>query len=478
MNTLIDFLQKTVQTFPKKPALIFDQEVFTYEKLYSSIQSLILSLSEIPQKTVVGICIENSPEFVISYLGVMNAGLIPHLIPINLSNEKIFEQLKNSNPKLIICSNKLIKKINSIQFNCKKITFLDLFNSKKLNNIKNIESNNIGYLIYTSGTISVPKGVGITHSNYIFTTKNIIQKLNYVESDVNLIALPLSHSFGLGCLHVSLFLGSTVILVENTSDIELLLDLTTKNNATTIAAVPITLNKIIQKKNLNLEEKLKNIRLIITNSTSISVETVKAYQDILQNGKLATYYGLTEASRSTFMIFNITGKEKSVGVPPDGIQIKIDNNVKNELETGEIMIKGKNVIDKYWNNRDADKLIVNSWLRTGDLGHKDSDGYLYLDGRSDYLINIAGEKVMPEEIERVVKVLTGIKEVVAIGETNEMFGQVIKLFIQKTANSKLKKSDVLTHCIANLERFEVPRVIEFVDDFPRNEFGKIERFKL
>ena len=86
--------------------------------------------------------------------------------------------------------------------------------------------------------------------------QNIIQKLNYVESDVNLIALPLSHSFGLGCLHVSLFLGSTVILVENTSDIELLLDLTTKNNATTIAAVPITLNKIIQKKNLNLEEKL------------------------------------------------------------------------------------------------------------------------------------------------------------------------------------------------------------------------------
>ena len=85
---------------------------------------------------------------------------------------------------------------------------------------------------------------------------------------------------------------------------------------------------------------------------------------------------------------------------------------------------------------------------------------------------------MPEEIERVVKVLTGIKEVVAIGETNEMFGQVVKLFIQKTANSKLKKSDVLTHCIANLERFEVPRVIEFVDDFPRNEFGKIERFKL
>ena len=90
MNTLIDFLQKTVQTFPKKPALIFDQEVFTYEKLYSSIQSLTLSLSEIPQKTVVGICIENSPEFVISYLGVMNAGLIPHLIPINLSNKKIF----------------------------------------------------------------------------------------------------------------------------------------------------------------------------------------------------------------------------------------------------------------------------------------------------------------------------------------------------------------------------------------------------
>ena len=122
-------------------------------------------------------------------------------------------------------------------------------------------------------------------------------------------------------------------------------------------------------------------------------------------------------------------------------------------------------------------MIVN-WLHTGDLGHKDSDGYLYLDGRTDYLINIAGEKIIPEDIEKVVKVLSGVEEAVAIGVKNEMFGHVIKLFVKKTNDSKIEKSEIISHCIKNLERYMVPREIQFVNDFPRNTFGKIERFSL
>ena len=178
------------------------------------------------------------------------------------------------------------------------------------------------------------------------------------------------------------------------------------------------------------------------------------------------------------MVFDRLGKENSVGISPEGIEIKIQNDSSNELESGEILIKGKNVITKYWNNVQADENIIDNWLRTGDLGHKDSDGYLYLDGRLDNLINTAGEKVLPEDIEKVVKVLTGIDDVIAVGVKNEMFGQVVKIFVQKSLYSKITKSDILTHCIKNLERFKVPREIEFIENFPRNEFGKIQRFKL
>ena len=198
----------------------------------------------------------------------------------------------------------------------------------------------------------------------------------------------------------------------------------------------------------------------------------------MKTGILATYYGLTEASRSTFMIFAKPGKETSVGKPPEGIAIKIENKVLDELKVGEILIKGKNVIKNYWNDSEADKNIVDGWLRTGDLGHKDTEGYLYLDGRMDYVINIAGEKVVPEEVEEVVRVLIDVEDVVAVGTKNEMYGEIIKMFVKKSPNSKITKSDILSHCIKNLESFKVPREIEFVDDFPRNEFGKIERYRL
>ena len=476
MNSIIDYFEKTVKSYPKKTALIYKDLTFTYQELHDIIMSKSMALNYLEKKSVVGIFMGNSSDFIISYLAVMKAGLIPHLIPLNLPTEKISDQIKNSKASLVIHSDETSKIINHL--NCDKVNISELSSNKIINQDHVLKLNDIAYLIYTSGTTSSPKGVGITHSNSIFTTNNIIKKLTYKESDINLVPLPLSHSFGLGCLHVSLFVGSTFVLLDNASNIDLLINSIKKYDATTLAAVPTTLNKIIQQKNKNIENEFNNIRLIITNSTTIPTETVIEYKKILHDRKLVTYYGLTEASRSTFMIFDIPGKENSVGLPPKDVEIEINNDTKNPLDVGEILIKGPNVISNYWNNSKADELIKNSWLHTGDLGHKDSDGYLYLDGRTDYLINIAGEKIIPEDIEKVVKVLSGVEEAVAIGVKNEMFGHVIKLFVKKTNDSKIEKSEIISHCIKNLERYMVPREIQFVNDFPRNTFGKIERFSL
>jgi len=476
MKSIIDYFERTVQKHPKKIALISNDRTFSYQELHEIVLSNSLSLNYLEEKSVVGICIENSPDFIISYLAVMKSGLIPHLIPPNLSESKISEQIINSKANLIICSEKSSENLSKLT--CSKIISSKLSSNKKIERVNKIESSDIAYLIYTSGTTSSPKGVGITHSNSIFTTNNIIKKLSYKNSDINLVPLPLSHSFGLGCLHVSLFIGSTFVLLNNASNVDLLINSIKKYNATTFAAVPTTLNKIIQQCNPNIEDYFLKVRLIITNSTSIHPDTISQYQKILHERKLATYYGLTEASRSTFMIFNVKGKETSVGIPPEDVEIKIKNDLDNASNVGEILIKGPNVISKYWNNSKADLLIQDSWLHTGDLGHKDTDGYLYLDGRLDYLINIAGEKILPEDIEKVVKVLTGVDEAVAIGVKNDMFGQIIKLFIKKSNGSTIEKSKIISHCIKNLERHMVPREIEFVNDFPKNTFGKIERFKL
>ena len=118
----------------------------------------------------------------------------------------------------------------------------------------------------------------------------------------------------------------------------------------------------------------KDLRLIVTNSTSIPNTTVKEFKKILRHGTIATYYGLTEASRSTFMLFDDERRFDSVGRTPDQVEIKINN--EKDLEKGEIWIKGLNVIKNYWNDLAADQNFVNGWLKTGDLGRLDKDGYL------------------------------------------------------------------------------------------------------
>ena len=477
MKTIIDFFRQNVENFPDKIALIFEDRKLSYKELGGLVDSFSDSLTELEKKSVVSLFLDNSIDFVISYLGILNAGMIVHLIPTNLTIQKIQQQLEISNSNLLITSNHLMNKIKDIKYECRKKSFSEL-NIKKNDFLKsNNFYNEIAYLIFTSGTTGIPKGVSITQCNTIFTTKNIINVLKYDESDVNILPLPLTHSFGLGCLHTSLFLGSTLIILKNATNTHNILEQVIKHNATTLAAVPLTLNKILNE-HKNYSDYLHKLRLIITNSTSVPVKTVKKYRKILKNGNLATYYGLTEASRSTFMIFDKSGKETSVGKPSNGIQIQIKNKSSNESEIGEILIKGENVIKNYWKNPDADKKILDNWLQTGDLGHKDSEGYLYLDGRIDDVINIAGEKVVPEDIETIVRVLIDVDDVVVVGMKNDMYGEIIKMFVKKSIDGKITKSEILAYCLKHLEPHKVPREIEFLDDFPRNEFGKIERFKL
>ena len=228
----------------------------------------------------------------------------------------------------------------------------------------------------------------------------------------------------------------------------------------------------------NTKISCENLRLIITNSTTISENIIKKIMVVLKTGKIATYYGLTEASRSTFMVFDEKlGKYNSVGLPASNIEIKIESN--GDLEkNGEICIKGPNVIENYWENEEMNRNIENGWLKTSDIGHLDEEGYLYLNGRIDDMINVGGEKVIPSEIEMVVNELEGIKEAVAVGIPHNTFGQVVKLFAKKNNESKIQESEIIRYCVKKLERYKVPVSIQFVDEFPRTEYGKIERYKL
>ena len=474
MNTVADFLNNSYRTNPDKIAIIDNDSKLTYSELHEEVNNFSSFLNKFPKNSVVSLLFDNTHEFVISYLGTINSGCIAHLIPTGISQKNLIDQISSAKPKLVLASENHFSKITEIESeNIEKLRFSEV--KKTSYQDRKPQPSDYAYLIYTSGTTSSPKGVPVTHSNCVFTTANIVRTLQYSQDDIDVLPLPLSHSFGLGCLHTSFYVGSTLI-IHKTTEIPQILDSIKNHHASTLAAIPSTLSKIISNSFNDSSNTLSNLRLIITNSTFLPPDTTKKLKKILKNGKVATYYGLTEASRSTFMIFDGDDNIESVGKPSDGISLKLVSN-DNEPTIGEVWIKGRNVIDNYWSDEHTKENLVDGWLKTGDLGRIDN-GYLYILGRVDDLINISGEKVYPQEIERVVKVLTGIDDVVAVPMKHKVFGEVVKLFVKKSVESDISKTDILTHCIKNLERFKVPAKIEFVEDFPRTDYGKIKRFML
>ncbi|MBC8250223.1 MAG: acyl--CoA ligase [Candidatus Nitrosopelagicus sp.] len=475
MTLISDFLENSSRNFPKKTALIYKDTKYTYQELQNEVKKKSLFFSKFQKNSVISLLFENSPEFIISYLGILKSACVAHIVPPNISTSNLREQIISTNPVSIVSSHELFPKLSIIENpKIEQIEYSEI--KSRYAEERTADVLDYAYLIYTSGTTSKAKGVPITHQNSVFTTNNIVKILNYNNSDIDVLPLPLSHSFGLGCLHTSICVGSTLILHKNMINTAEIFSSMNEYSATTFAAVPASLTKLTKYQLSEITDVFKNLRLIMTNSTSIPSNTIKEYKKILEHGIIATYYGLTEASRSTFMIFDNDEKFNSVGTPPDQVEIRINNETNSE--SGEIWIKGPNVIQKYWNNPEADSNLENNWLRTGDLGKLDENGYLYLLGRLDDIINIGGEKLLPQDIESVVKVLSDVEEAVAIPMKHETFGNTVKLLIKKTNYSKITKTEILSYCIKNLERYKIPTKIEFVDDFPKTSYGKIKRFML
>ena len=475
MTTIIDYLERYKRDSPKKIFIQTESQSLTFEDTYNKVSKICTILNQFPEKSIISIMFDNSIEFVISYLGIIKSGRIAHIIPPSISKKNFLKQIESCNPEIILTLNKFI---NEFKYVKKEVNIIDFYEFQKQNSShKESQVSDIASLIYTSGTTSSPKGVPIKHSNIIFTTQNIVNVLGYNNLDIDVIPLSLSHSFGLGCLHASLCVGSTVILHRNTMNILDILNSIKENNATTFAAVPATLTSLVNNFPEKFVEKCNGLRLIVTNSTKVPKDTIHKILHLLPNTKFATYYGLTEASRSTFMIFSENdNKEESIGKSAPDVEIKIEKE-KSESKKGEIWIRGKNVIENYWNSEFAEK-FVEGWLKTGDLGFLDEDGFLYLTGRKDHIINVGGEKVNPEEIENIVKMLDSIEDVIAMGIEHPLFGQVVKLLVKKVDNKEIKSSEIIAHCKQNLERFKVPMEVEFVSDFPRTEHGKVIRFML
>ena len=347
-----------------------------------------------------------------------------------------------------------------------------------------ITNDDLAFLQYTGGTTGLAKGAMLTHRNMqanLEQTKATYGKLLRPGKEQVVTALPLYHIFALtvnGLLFLDL--GGTNLLITNPRDIPGFVKELSKFPFTAITGVNTLFNALLNDANFN---KLDFSTLRLSAGGGMAVQKAVAERwEKLTGHYLLEGYGLTECSPLVSVNpYDITCHTGSIGLPVPSTDVRIVDDEDKDVppgEPGELCIRGPQVMTGYWQRADAtDEVLKNGWLHTGDVVTVDSEGFIRIVDRKKDMILVSGFNVYPNEIEDVLMQHEKVREAAAIGVPSDLSGEAVKVCIVKKDPS-LTKEEVLDHCRRQLTGYKVPKIIEFRDELPKTNVGKILRREL
>ena len=342
----------------------------------------------------------------------------------------------------------------------------------------------IALILHTSGTTSRPKIVPLTRRNIFFSMNNIAETYNLKSVDRVLNMMPLFHIHGLiGALSATLFTGGSIICAPglNLDDV---LDWLIDFAPTWYTSVPTMHQAIVEQARKQPEKSARiKLRFIRSSSSALPPAVAKGLEKTF-NAPVLEAYGMTEAAHQ--MASNPLPprphKFGSVGLQTGTTQIAILDELGNELSPnsfGEISIRGENVMGGYENNPSANaSAFTNGWLRTGDLGYLDEDGYLFIQGRSKEMINRGGEKIAPREIDDALLQHPAVKQAVAFAIPHSTLGEDVAAAVVLREGLTLTARELRLFASIKLAEFKVPRQVVILDEIPKGPTGKIQRIGL
>lgn len=481
-NSIVEILFKHSENNPNKPAIIINERVISYSQLKVGIMKAVIIFKNygISSTDKIILSATNSASFVFGYFAahLLRAIVIPVDPKISYNNFQVI--VEQTSPAKIFFSYKIISNSESIEDLDKSLSITD----EKLNISVQIESEDIADILFTTGTTGKPKGVVLTHKNILTASMNINKYIGNSFEDIEVVPLPLSHSFGLGRLRCNMLTGGTIILTDNIVLVKKIFDALKKWNATGFCSVPAGIELLLKIGGNKLNELSSQLKYIEIGSAPMNINTKLQIMKLLPNTKLCMHYGLTEASRSCFLEFH-ADKEKltSVGKPLPNVLVNILDDKKNILSVGEvgnIYVSGEHVMKEYLNLKETTKeTIFDNWLNTGDIGKFDNENYLYLLGRQREVINVGGLKVCPDEIEEYINELSFIDDCACVGipDPSLISGEIIKAFIVLKDNNEqyFSKFAIVNYLRQKIEQYKIPLEYELINQIPRTSSGKIQR---
>jgi long-chain acyl-CoA synthetase len=502
-RTLNEMLTRTVERYGDKPALIFKGETTTFAELEEQIERCAAGLAElgIGKDDTFGIVMRNCPEFVILSFALSRLGAVA--VPVNFLEkaERVAFIFNDAEVKGCLTSKDFLRTVREAQKSVPTLKHVFLRDSggdvSALEEIyrhplpetsgPEVGPEDLVLLIYTAGTTGLPKGVMLTQRNLLANVESCLLALDVSDKDSVLCVLPMFHSFAWTTnVILPIRLGAKTVVIESLLPFPPALKQIWKHKLTLVCCIPPVYSALVQHVHgpkAFLLRLLNPVKLAMSGAAplpaAVQVKFEKTFGIALLEG-----YGLTETA-PVVTVNPRYGNHKpgTVGLPLPGVDVKIADDDEQELpmlEIGEVCVRGDNVMAGYYKRPEETKeaFTADGWLKTGDLGFLDSDGYLTLVDRKKDLIIAKGLNIYPQEVEMALAAHPAVAEVAVVGVPDASGDESVRAFVVLEPESSLKPRELIAFARPSLASYKVPRDVVIVDELPKNALGKVLKREL
>jgi long-chain acyl-CoA synthetase len=489
-----------------KIALIFERERYTFAELATKVRAAAGGLARlgIGKGTHVGIMIPSSPDFIIVQQALFALGAVVSPLNIFYRPGEVAHAVQSCDLDYLVMSSELLERVppgsaetsplraviltdNGGETSSKRALSLPdaIADGQPLTALMSIAEDDVAVLLLTSATTGKSKGVMLSAGNLASNYDRTPEWLGLGGDAVILCALPLYNTFGLNqCINAMLVTGATLVLLPR-FDAKRCIEAIGRHHCTFLPAVPTMLQKIVDHPDARIGA-LSSIACIMTGGAPVPAALLRRVLGaVAADAEVLTGYGLTEATALVTLTpvrLGIDGDVehgRTIGRVLDGMELGImadDGRLLDVGTVGEIVVRGRNVMSGYYSAPDdTAAALADGWLRSGDLGYVDADGYAFIVDRKKDIIIRGGQNIYPADIEEVLYQVPGVAEAAVVGISDDILGEVPIAFVALASASNLSPSALIEHCKAELAHYKVPAVIHILAELPKGPTGKILR---
>jgi len=490
------FLESSADKHPGKTAIFHGENTATYKDINSlanRFSSLLKSIGLKKGDRVLMVA-ENSIDGVASYYGILKAGGVCVEVPDKSTPAEMGYFIENSGAKVCMLSKGSAKRLADINipfvigpdvpFACQGVnvfTWKDIHSQPEYVDDPCLEEDDLAAIVYTSGSTGRPKGVMLSHKNLCTNTASIVSYLELNESDRIMAVLPFYYVYGKTLLNTHFMVGGSIVINNRFAFPNSVVKDMVDKEVTGFAGVPSTF-AILLNRSIFSKTQIPTLRYITQAGGAMAPALTEKLLQHIGNTSLYIMYGSTEASaRLTYLPPErlLDDKCGSIGVAIPGVEITIRDNMGTPLhpcEVGNICATGANIMQGYWQDKDETEKVLKPWgLITGDLGHVDEEGFIYLTGRKKEMLKIGGERVSPKEIEEAIIESLMVHEAAVVGRPDEFLSEVPEAFIVPIDEKSFDLDLLKSFTKQRLSVHKHPKHWTILKSLPKKPSGKIDK---